>query len=39
MILNGSSSLEGSLLTYESKTANFRKMKLRNKVKDCIGCG
>jgi hypothetical protein len=33
MLLNGSSSLEGHLLTYESKNCTFRKMKLRKKVK------
>jgi hypothetical protein len=39
VIVNGTSSLEGSLLTYESKSATFRKCKLRPRVKDCIGCG
>jgi molybdopterin/thiamine biosynthesis adenylyltransferase len=31
IIINGSSSLEGHLLTYEARTCTFRKMKLRNK--------
>jgi hypothetical protein len=39
VIINNVSSLEGSLLTYESRSATFRKCKLRPKVKDCIGCG
>jgi hypothetical protein len=39
VIVNGGSSLEGCLLTYESRSATFRKCKLRAKIKDCIGCG
>jgi hypothetical protein len=39
VIINGGSSLEGFLLTYESRSATFRKCKLRPKVKDCVGCG
>ena len=39
LIIGGESSLEGKLLTYEARKCEFKKMALRKKKSDCIGCG
>jgi len=39
MILNKESSLDGKLLTYEGRKCEFKKIQLRKKQPDCIGCG
>lgn len=39
MVLTGQSSLEGKLLTYDGRTSEFKKMSLRKKKPECIGCG
>lgn len=39
LILQGESSLEGRLLTYNAKKCEFKKVQLRKKQVNCIGCG
>lgn len=39
IILNGVSSLEGVLLTYNALKCEFKKIKLRKKQPNCIACG
>lgn len=39
IVVQGKSSLEGQLLTYDARSCLFRKMKLRNKKPDCLACG
>ena len=39
VIVSGESSLSGKLLTFDGRNCEFKKMALRKKKPECIGCG
>jgi adenylyltransferase/sulfurtransferase len=39
LIISDDSALEGKLLTYDGRKCEFKKMSLRKKKPDCMGCG